>query len=138
MWSRQSWQLREKSNCASRIWKSAKLHLQSPQTIFMSYCVCQEGHLSAHVLRDLALHSHNTPHTAPQSPENHSQDPSSCIVPTNTSHPPTNKSLSRKQMPETMQVAAKSFQLPWRACCCSNVASLPHYPSDPRVLRFQI
>lgn len=72
----------------------------------------------------------NTPHTAPQSPENHFQDPSCYIVTTNTSHSPTNKPLSRKQMPATIQVAAKRFQLPWRARCCSNVASLPQHPSD--------
>lgn len=60
----------------------------------------------------------NIPHTAPQSTENHFQGPSSCIIPRNTTNlPPTNKPLSRKQMPTTMQGATKTFQLPQRTCC---------------------
>lgn len=127
---------RKNSSRASWIWKSVKLHLQSPQTAFMSSCVCpgrasicHQKDAPAPVIRDLALHPDNTPQTVPQSPENHFQGPSSCIVPTNTtSHPPTNKPLSRKQRSVTRQVATKIFQLPWRARCCWNIDPLPHHP----------
>lgn len=55
--------------------------------------ICHQKDEPGPVLRHPALHRDNTPHTAPRSPENHFQGP------TNTSHSPTNKPLSRKQTP---------------------------------------
>lgn len=95
--------------------------------------ICHRKDEPGPVLRDPALHPNNNPHTAPQSPENHFQGPSSWIVPTNTSHPPTNKPLSRKQMAAPTQGAAKSFQLPRRARCCSSAPS-----KWWGILRFQV
>ena len=78
-----------------------KLHLHSPQTSHMSFCVwpgrasiCHQKDEPGPVLRDPAIHQDNTPHTAPRSPKNHFQGP------TSTSHSPTNKPLPRKQTPE--------------------------------------
>lgn len=86
----------------------------------MSSCLCS-GRASICHQKEVPAPVLTAPHSRGQYPtqrhktENHFQGPSSCIVPTN--HPPTNKPLSRKQIPTTMQGAAQSFQLPGRTCC---------------------
>lgn len=85
----------------------------------------------APVWRDLALHPDNTPMNIATKP-NESFPRPIFLNHSNKYHklPTHNKPLSRKQMSATRQVATKSFQLPGRTRCCSNVAPLLDHPID--------
>lgn len=119
----QSWRFREKSNRASCMWRSEKLISTNITPVML--CLPGKGiyllpkRCPSPCVKGLGSPPQQYPTQSTTKPRESFPRPIFLHWFQQT-QVPTNKPLSRKQMPATIQGAAKSFQLPWRARNCSN------------------